>query len=113
MEALRAAWDAAGADSNFYPSLVLLNKKQLEQIAAVKNLGVSHVRVVSRGPGERICPECQKMNGVVFPLDSEMRKPHLPNKNCVCTPYADRQLGFCLCYYEVVFDDEVPLEICT
>lgn len=113
MKALQAAWDAARNDSDFYPSLVLLNKKQLEEIAVVKDLGVSHVRVVSGGPGGRICPECQNMDGVIFPLKSEMRKPHLPNNKCVCAAYTDRQVGFCLCYYEVVFDDELPLEART
>jgi len=107
MEALHAAWNAAKEGADYHPSLELLNQKQLEEIAAESGLGIKHVRIVSNGPGGRICSECIQMDGQVFSLASEMKKPHLPNKACKCTGYNEHQTGFCLCYYEVVFEDEL------
>lgn len=107
MKALQTAWSAAKKDTDYHPYLELLNQKQLEEIAAELDLGIKHVRIVSSGPRGRVCSECKQMDGQVFSLASEMRNPHLPNKTCKCTGYNDHQTGFCLCYYEVVFEDEL------
>lgn len=107
MEALEAAWGAARQGTDYRPFLELLNRKQLEEIASESSLDIKHVRIVSSGPGGRICPACKELDDHVYSITSEMKKPHLPNKSCTCTGYNDNQTGFCLCYYEVVFEDEL------
>ncbi len=108
MAALKSAWDLAKKDADFIPSLKLLNKKQLEEIAIDSEaLGIKHVQIVASGPGGRICPACKELHDNVFTLESELKKPHLPNNKCECTAYNEDQTGFCLCYYEIIFEDEL------
>ena len=106
MAALQAAWGAALAgDDDYLPYLCLLHSAQLEEIAAhAEHLGVRRVRIVASGPGGHCCPACERMNGREMTIESESTNPTLPVPGCTCTPSGPDQAGFCLCYYEPVFD---------
>ncbi len=109
MAALQAAWGAALAgDDDHLPYLCLLHSAQLEEIAAhAGRLGVRHVRIVASGPGGHCCAACKRMDGQVIAIESESTNPNLPVPGCACTPSGPAQTGFCLCYYEPVFDHEL------
>ncbi len=108
MAALQAAWGAALAgDDDYLPYLCLLHSAQLEEIAAhAEHLGVRHVRIVASGPGGHCCAACERMDGQEMTIESESTNPTLPVPGCACTPSGPDQAGFCLCYYEPVFDHE-------
>jgi hypothetical protein len=71
------------------------------------HIGFSHVRIVANSPGGRCCHSCTAMDGKILSLRNEEASPTLPVADCTCTPYPDAQTGFCLCYYDPVFDDEI------
>jgi len=107
MGALKLAWGAAKSGEDYMPYLHKLNHSQLLEIEAQRDLDISHVRIVSAGPGNRICDSCKKLSGKLFNLDNEINHQTLPHINCTCTAYNESQTGFCLCFYEIVFDDEL------
>jgi hypothetical protein len=106
-EALRSAWSAAKENADYLPHLQSLAKYQLLQVAENSHLGVHNVRIVANGPGGKACPHCHAIANRVLSLSSELNAPSLPNAECTCTAYGEEQKGFCLCYYEEVFDDEL------
>ena len=107
MFALKDAWDAAHNGDDYLPQIRKHHIEQLREIAADAHIGISHVRIVSNGPGGRCCPSCTALSDKVLSLSEEQLSPTLPVTGCTCTAYNDGQLGFCLCYYEPVFDDEL------
>lgn len=107
MEALKSAWDAAKAGFEYTPHLRELHLCQLMQIDGYEDMGINHVRIVASGPGGRICLACNELGGKILSLGVELENPSLPRQGCLCTAYEDHQTGFCLCYYECVFDDEL------
>ncbi len=109
MAALQAAWGAALAgDDDYLPYLCLLHSAQLGEIAAhAEHLGVRRVRIVASGPGGHCCAACERMNGREMTIESESTNPTLPVSECGCTASGPDQTGFCLCYYEPVFDHEL------
>ena len=106
MAALQAAWGAALAgDDDYLPYLCLLHSAQLEEIAAhAEPLGVRRVRIVASGPGGHCCAACERISGQEMTIESESTNPSLPVPGCVCTASGQDQTGFCLCYYEPIFD---------
>lgn len=109
MLALKGAWVAACAEENYILHLRQLHIEQIREIAEDAHIGINHVRIVAIGPGGRCCAACTAMNGKVLSLKMEQLLPTLPLAGCTCTAYNDRQFGFCLCYYEPVFDDELEI----
>lgn len=107
MAALSNAWDAAKKGISYAPFLEKLHYFQLLEIAHEKSDEVNNVRIVASGTGGKACRVCEELGEKVFRLDSELDLQTLPNKNCTCTAYSDDQTGFCLCYYEFVYDDEL------
>ena len=107
VKALQSAWDAVKDNKEFLPHLESLNSLQLEEIKKNRHLGINNVRIVASGPGGRICSCCSGNGNSIKKLDTELKQQTLPHKECSCTAYEDHQTGFCLCYYEIVFDDEV------
>jgi len=107
MKALKLAWSAAKSGEDYLPYLRKLNHNQLLEIAEDCDLVVNHVRIIANGPGNRVCDSCKALSGKLVKLDDEIMHQTLPNHNCSCTAYNESQVGFCLCYYEVVFDDEL------
>ncbi len=107
--ALQAAWGAALAgDDDYVPYLCLLHWAQLEEIAThAERSDVHHVRIVASGPGGHGCAACGRLDGQVMTIESERTNPTLPVPGCTCTASGPDQTGFCLCYYEPVFDDEL------
>ncbi len=106
--ALQAAWGAALAGEDYLPYLCLLHWARLEEIAAhAEYSGVRHVRLVASGPGGHSCAACERMDGQVMGIESESENPTLPVQRCTCSASGPEQTGFCLCYYEPVFDDEL------
>ena len=107
MEALKGAWDAAKKNTDYSSHLIQLHRNQLLEIKADHDPTINHVRIVASGPGGRICPACKELDEKVFSLHKELYNQTLPNPACTCTAYDEEQKGFCLCYYEPVFDDEL------
>ena len=107
MEALESAWDAARNGQEYLPFLKTLNRCQLQEISAEKDLGINHVRIVASGPGGKTCPACRELGEKTLSLSKEMNNQSLPNPKCTCTALNKHQKGFCLCFYEPVFDDEL------
>ncbi|AWL12777.1 hypothetical protein HMF8227_02325 [Saliniradius amylolyticus] len=107
MRALYFAQKAAKEGLDFMPYLVTMHQKQLEEIAEQRELGVSHVQIVANGLGGHYCAFCKSIEGRVLDLDDELKAPTLPHLNCQCRSINPEQTGYCLCYYEPVFDDEL------
>ena len=108
MAALHAAWGAALAGEDYWPYLCLLHWARLEEITAdAERLGVHQVRIIASGPGSHCCAACERVDGQVIAIESEAQNPSLPIPGCTCTASGPDQTGFCCCYYEPVFDDEL------
>lgn len=107
MGALKAAWKAAKCGLDYSQHLKYLHHLQLLQISEDNHPDINSVRVIANGPGGRVCPACKQLDGKVLNLASELDKPSLPNSSCTCMAHRDAHEGFCLCYYEIVFDDEL------
>ncbi len=106
--ALQAAWGAVLAGENYSPYLCFLHWARLDEIATrAEHAGVQHVRIVASGPGGRCCAACERMDGQIMVIESESASPTLPVQGCTCTGAGPDQAGFCLCYYELVSDDEL------
>ena len=84
-----------------------MHHSQLLEIADQKDAGMNHVRIVANGLGGRVCSSCGELGEKVFTLASELDIQTLPNKLYTCSAHGDDLEGFCLCYYEPVFDDEL------
>lgn len=104
---LEKAWAAAKNQEDYLPFLKQLHLSQLQEIEQQRSLGVNNVRIVSVGPGGRMCSYCSSNDEKILNLDKELMTQTLPHSKCSCTAYDDNQTGFCLCYYEMVFDDEI------
>ncbi len=107
MRALQAAWDAARNSQDYRSHLRHFHIEQLREIAVDADIGISNVRIIANGPGGRCCPACNSLDQGIHSLESEQSSPTLPVIDCTCTAYNDEQVGFCLCYYEPVFNDEL------
>ncbi|VAW71838.1 hypothetical protein MNBD_GAMMA12-1778 [hydrothermal vent metagenome] len=107
MDSLKSAWDAAKKNTDYSFHLQKLHKYQLLQIAEDSYLGVHNVRIVASGAGGKSCPACKKSDNKILNIEAELNRQSLPNRDCSCTAYHEHQKGFCLCYYEILFDDEL------
>jgi len=105
--ALDDAWAASKTDGDYMKHLIKHHREQLREIKIDNSIGIHHVRIVALGSGGRFCPACKAMDGEIFKITDERKHMHLPVDGCTCTGLEDHQTGFCLCYYECVFDDEV------
>ena len=107
VKALNSAWEAVKSNQEFLPFLREMHLLQLEEIAKKRHLGINNVSIVAVGPGGRVCFYCAEQNDKVLNLDEEIKQQTLPHQRCSCTAYEENKTGFCLCYYEMVFDDEM------
>ncbi|MGE0487354.1 MAG: hypothetical protein AB7Q81_24585 [Gammaproteobacteria bacterium] len=64
--------------------------------------GLRRVRVISRPDA---CPRCAELDGKVFQIRALLKRPLLPCADCSGTPDASG-VGWCRCYYEVLFPGE-------
>jgi hypothetical protein len=60
-------------------------------------IGVNHVKICNSPNGP--CDCCKTLNGRIITIEQALRTMPIPNTECTH--------GFCCCFYEVVFDDEI------
>lgn len=110
-EALDNAWAESRRDGDYHLHLRQRALLELQEIAAdrlyFEESGAGHVRIMASGPGGRSCEACKAQDKTVLRLDREMLRPTIPVHGCTCTGYEDHQVGFCLCWYAIVFNDEL------
>ena len=106
MAALNAIWEACKARTEYSTHVIAHHKYQLLEIEAHGLPDVHHVRIVYV-PRGNACQACLAADGLVLILANELKKQTLPHSTCKCHGYWPDQNGVCLCYYEIVFDDEL------
>ncbi len=105
--ALQRAWDSAADGANFAPHIALLHMYRLQEIIEQHGSRAQHVRIVAHAAEGRPCSACRALDGEVFPLGTERRRPHLPVAGCTCVPFPSGDPGFCVCEYEPVLAHEL------
>ena len=112
MMALHIANAAARNGQDYMPFLIIMHQKSLEEIAEnCEGLDVSYVKIVASGLGGKFCDYCKSQDGTILKLEDELIIPSLPFKECNCKSVDNNNPGFCISYYEPVFDDELPPEL--
>ncbi len=90
-------WMALFQDEKGRNSAHLLYDSQRSWLKIWFKTGVITVKICTAG--EKACKNCQKLEGIITPIDQAFQNPIIPCKDCIFRMNPKSRFAFCRCMY--------------